>query len=46
MYNQYGYNGSLTPADISWLLFSATGQPGMYLLYKELMTDRERSIFD
>ncbi|MDE7394952.1 MAG: hypothetical protein K2M95_02380 [Clostridiales bacterium] len=42
----YGFNGSLTPADIAWLLFSETGEPGMYMLYSELRKDKERSIFD
>ena len=47
MYNQYGYNGSLTPADLTWLLFYATGEPGMYMLYSELREDnRDRSVFD
>ena len=47
MYNQYGFNGSLTPADLSWLLFAQTGELGMYMLFNELrIDDRERSIFD
>ena len=47
MYNQYGYNGSLTPADLAWLLFAQTGELGMYMLYNDLsFVENERNIFD
>lgn len=44
----YGLNGSLPAAELAWLLFAGSGEPGMYMLYSELRADREEEhkIFD
>ncbi len=44
----YAFNGTLPAVDLAWMLFANSGEPGMYLLYRELRGDRdqERTIFD
>lgn len=40
-----GMGGGLS-AELAWLLFAESGNPGLYMLYSDLRKGEDRGIFD